>query len=114
MAESFDGTLGSDPEHQDRPHRWLDSSILHGASLRTDLISSRSQKALWQSSPDQKWDPVFHEDRDERSEHHQGSEFREGLVFEAHGFDPSKTRAQMRRGNRSYLREQNRLNFGHK
>jgi hypothetical protein len=29
MAGSFDGTLGSDPEHQDRPHRWLGSSILH-------------------------------------------------------------------------------------
>src|SRR5262249_53725958 len=31
MAGSFDGTFGSDPEHQDRPHRWLGSSILYGA-----------------------------------------------------------------------------------
>jgi hypothetical protein len=23
MDGSFDGTLGSDPVHQDRPHRWL-------------------------------------------------------------------------------------------
>jgi hypothetical protein len=30
-AGSFDGTLGSDPEHQDRPHRWLGSSTLHWA-----------------------------------------------------------------------------------
>jgi hypothetical protein len=29
MARSFDGTLGSDPEHQDRPRRWLGASILH-------------------------------------------------------------------------------------
>ena len=26
MGGSFDGTLGSDPEHQDRPHRWLGAS----------------------------------------------------------------------------------------
>ena len=31
MDGSFDSTLGSDPVHQDRPHRWLDSPILHGA-----------------------------------------------------------------------------------
>jgi hypothetical protein len=33
MAGSLDDTLGSDPEHQDRPHRWLGSSILHRAVL---------------------------------------------------------------------------------
>ena len=31
MDGSFDSTLGSDPVHQDRPHRWLGSPILHGA-----------------------------------------------------------------------------------
>ena len=31
MDGSFDGTLGSDPVHQDRPHQWLGVSILHGA-----------------------------------------------------------------------------------
>ena len=29
MSGSFDGTLGSDPEHQDRSHRWLGVSTLH-------------------------------------------------------------------------------------
>jgi hypothetical protein len=29
MDGSFDGTLGSDPEHQDRPHHGLGVSILH-------------------------------------------------------------------------------------
>jgi hypothetical protein len=31
MDGSFDGTLGSDPVHQDRPHHGLGLSILHGA-----------------------------------------------------------------------------------
>ena len=31
MDGYFDGTLGSDPVHQDRPHQWLGISILHGA-----------------------------------------------------------------------------------
>jgi hypothetical protein len=31
MARSFDRTLVSDPVHQDRPHRWLGSSILQAA-----------------------------------------------------------------------------------
>ena len=32
MARVFDDTLGSDPEHQDRPQRWLGCSILHNVS----------------------------------------------------------------------------------
>jgi hypothetical protein len=31
MDGSFDGTSGSDPVHQDRPHQWLSFSILHPA-----------------------------------------------------------------------------------
>jgi hypothetical protein len=31
IGGSFDGTLGSDPEHQDRSHRWLGSLIIDSA-----------------------------------------------------------------------------------
>ena len=33
MDGYFDGTLGSDPVHQDRPHHGLDLSTLEGAVL---------------------------------------------------------------------------------
>jgi len=39
MDGSFDGTWGSDPVHQDRPHRWLGASILHLATLVLKLLS---------------------------------------------------------------------------
>jgi len=32
MARSFDGTLGSDPEHQDHLNRRLGFSILHAGA----------------------------------------------------------------------------------
>ena len=39
--------------------------------------ASPTRTATRPDSPDQKWDPEFHEGRDERSEHNQGSEFGE-------------------------------------
>src|ERR1700730_15618080 len=40
MDGSFDGTLGSDPVHQDRPHQWLGvSELLQGTAIDHDRLS---------------------------------------------------------------------------
>jgi hypothetical protein len=41
MAGSIDGTMGSDPEHQGRPCRWLGSSSLA-------LIGRTTQTEYWE------------------------------------------------------------------
>jgi hypothetical protein len=43
MAGSLDGTVGSDPEHQDLPHRWLGFSrlaLIRGTIKRLSLLKA--------------------------------------------------------------------------